>query len=631
MCGICGKIEFSRAAIPEELLAEMASTITHRGPDATGIYSSEGVGLAQCRLSIIGLGSEGNPPLHNEDGSASIVFNGEVYNFREIRATLVSKGYSFYTGTDTEVVLRAYEAYGVDCLKVLNGMFAFVIWDNTEKKLFAARDRIGKKPFFYAHTDKTFIFGSEAKAILADPSFTPEADCVAIDAYLREGYVPSPLSAFKGINKLSPGSFLTCSFDGDLHVERYWCPPTETNHFSDYDETKEQLKSIFHDCVKRRMVADVPLGAFLSGGLDSGVMVATMAGISTQPVRTFSIGFEEAGYDELPYARQVAERYETEHNEFVVQMDSVDVLPKLVHHYNEPFSDSSSLPMYYVSKLTSGHLKVALTGDGGDENLAGYNRYRIISNYLRKSQKYRHVIPLLETARKGLSKMPHHRMMARCERGLGLLTLNLADRYRIFKSAGLKPAEKRWIYAESFRERISALSYADPMLNQQYDGGIDPVAWMMRDDQRYYLPDDLQVKADIASMANSLELRSPMLDYEFVEFCAKIPSAWKLRGGTGKHIFKDAFGELLPLEVLNKPKSGFRIPLGHWLRTGWKDMMRDVLLSPQARGRGLFRMGVIEEMIEDHISGRRNWQNRLWMLLWLELWFIEFIDRKYHA
>ena len=626
MCGICGKIAFQGESIRENLLAKMASTIVHRGPDNTRIYAKGHVGLAQCRLSIVGLGDEGNPPLHNEDYSASIVFNGEVYNFKEIRAVLAGKGYQFYTETDTEVVLRAYEAYGIDCLKHFNGMFAFAIWDERKQQLFAARDRIGKKPFFYAHSDKSIIFGSEAKAILADTEHVFDADLIAIDAYLREGYVPSPLSAFEGIKKLSPGSYLICDMNGGITVEKYWSPPTETDLYTDYNQTKELLRLTFYDCVKRRMVADVPIGAFLSGGLDSGVIVATMAEISSKPVKTFSIGFEEAEYDELPYARQVVERYNTDHHEFIVKMDSIDVIQKLVHHYNEPFADPSSLPMYYVSKLTSDHLKVALTGDGGDESLAGYNRYRIISDCFAKSEKFKSILPPLELARSLLFKLPHNKIFSRLERGIGLLTLPLPDRYRIFMGQGLKPAEKSWIYSDAFRQVVKQSQYSDPMLGQAYSDEIDPIAWMMRDDQRYYLPDDLQVKADIASMANSLELRSPMLDYQFVEFCAKVPSSWKLRGGKGKYIFKDTFGHLLPEVVLNKSKSGFGIPLGNWLKTGWKDMLRDVLLSQQAKSRGLFNHKVVEIMIVDHIEGRRNWGNRLWMLLWLELWFVEFID-----
>jgi len=628
MCGICGRFNFDGEPVSKDRLRSMAATIEHRGPDAIGVHAEGAVGLAQARLSIIGIGPEGNPPLFNSDRSLAIVFNGEIYNFREIRERLKAKGHRFTTETDTEVVVHAYEAYGFECLREFNGMFAFAIWDRREQLIFAARDRMGQKPFFYAKTEKAFFFGSEAKAMLADPNCPCEADFGAIDCYLREGYVPSPLCAFKGMAKLRPGNFLVCKASGESRTESYWSPPYpgERGWLSSREAAREGLESLFSKAVERRLIADVPLGAFLSGGLDSGVMVAKMAELSGDRVKTFSIGFEEAGFNELPYAREVAERYGTEHQEFVVKMDAVDVLPKLVRHYNEPFADSSAIPTYYVSKMTSGHVKVALTGDGGDENFGGYPRYRKVCRFARWGHRTRCIAPALGAIRRGLREFGGGNRAARWERGLGMLTGDLPEQYRIFKSAGLKDAEKRSLYTDAFRMAIARDRGSDPMANLDYSRGDDPVAWMMRHDQNFYLPDDLQVKADIASMANSLELRSPMLDYEFVEYCARIPTAWKIRDGSGKAIFKEVFGHYLPESVLNKPKSGFRIPLGQWLRGGWKDMMCDVLLSRAATQRGLFNRDEVKRMVDEHLKGIRSWEKRLWLLLCLELWFVEFID-----
>jgi len=617
--------------VDEGLLRRMASTIAHRGPDATGVYAEGTLGLAQTRLSIIGLGDEGNPPLSNEDGTVWVVFNGEIYNFRELRTVLEGRGHVFRSNTDTEVIVHAYEEYGYDCVKRFIGMFAFAVWDSRKRMLFAARDRLGQKPFTFAQTEGGFWFASEAKAMLADPECPREADFGAIDVYLREGYIPSPLSAFKCVSRLRPGAFLTCSEDGVVDIRTYWEPPYPSDDYvdlRDYGEAKAMLKEMFLKAVERRLVADVPLGVFLSGGLDSGVLVAAMAQLMSEPVKTFSVGFEEASHNELPYARQVAERYGTEHQEFVVKMDSVDVLPKLVWHYNEPFADSSSLPTYYVSKMTSAHVKVALTGDGGDENFAGYYRYERIRRFLEYSNRVPGLQRFSNFVRQPLMGGRSGNFGARLERALGLVSEDLPERYRIMKTAGLKDAEKARLYARSFWDRLEGGEVYREMWNPGSPPRTDPVAWMMHHDQKYYLPDDLQVKADIASMANGLELRSPMLDQEFVELCARMPVSWKLREGAGKAIFRDVFGSWLPEAVLNKPKTGFRIPLAKWLKSGWKELMVDTLTSSRAQGRGLFDQRIVEKMISEHIGGRRDWGRRLWLLICLELWFVEFIDRR---
>jgi asparagine synthase (glutamine-hydrolysing) len=600
----------------------------HRGPDDEGIYTAAHIGLGERRLSIIDLASSACPPLSNEDRTLWLVFNGEIYNFQELRKQLQEHGHRFATNGDTEAIVHLYEDEGVACLQKLRGMFAFALWDKRREILFCARDRLGKKPFCYTKTNDSLIFGSEIKAITADPEVSITPNFYAIDQYLTYQFVPSPLTAFEGIHRLAPGHFVLCSITGDLKIERYWEPPLSEKIEASEEDIQLEILRHLSESVRLRMISDVPLGAFLSGGIDSSVVVALMARESAKRVKTFSIGFEEEDFNELPYARLVADRYGTEHHEVVVKPNAIEVLPILVRHYNEPFSDSSALPTYYVSKITHQHVTVALSGDGGDESFAGYVNYAAILHWKKWD-----VLPLAlrrlvaRTALPLLSLFPYNNTAARFHRGFGMLgAMNIKQR-RLSYGTTLKPEEKRLAYTSLFRDLISRAPVPeDPLAAYPWEQGMDDLDWLMRHDQNFYLPDCLMVKTDIASMANSLEVRCPFLDHEFLEFAATIPSGLKRDAMDGKIILKRAVKDLLPNEILNKPKMGFGVPITKWFRSNLAPMLKETLLDEESARRGLFEQHLLQKMVSEHIEGRRDWSNRLWAFLFLELWFREFID-----
>ncbi len=601
--------------------------LRHRGPDDEGVYSAPHIGLGQTRLSIIDLTESATAPLSNEDNSIWVVFNGEIYNFKELRRELEAKGHTFRTRTDTEVIVHLYEQYGVDCLQRMRGMFAFALWDSSRRLLFAARDRLGKKPLAYHLDGSALTFGSEIKAITSDPSISVSPNFSALDRYLSYQYVPSPLTAFEGIYRLPPGHFLTCDTRRDFQVRCYWTPPLSHDKLGeDEKEIEGRLLDKLRESVRLRMVADVPLGAFLSGGIDSSAVVALMAESSDRPVKTFSIGFEEEDLNELPFARLVAERYGTDHSEFIVRADAADVLPKLVYHYNEPFADSSAIPTYYVSKITREHVTVALSGDGGDESFSGYDRYGQLLSWTRADSAPATVKAMSLDISSFLDRLPHHRHSARVSRGFYMLGADLQHRYALHMMF-LKPQEREAAYTPYFRALAAATpsSLANPAAFP-WNKDMEPLDWMMRHDQSFYLPDCLMVKTDIASMANSLEVRCPFLDHELVEFAASIGSSRKRTNGAGKLILKSALAGLLPAPILSKPKSGFGVPLGKWLRTDLADMLRGCLLDDRAVRRGLFRQNFVRTLIDEHSRGKRDWSSRLWALLFFELWFRQFID-----
>ena len=612
---------------PDSIRA-MCNTIVHRGPDDEGIYTGPHIGLGQRRLSIIDLAPGACPPLTNEDSTVWIVFNGEIYNFQELRKQLQKRGHRFATNSDTEVVIHLYEDEGVACLRKLRGMFSFALWDEQREILFCARDRMGKKPFCYALTPKSFVFGSEIKAITADPDVSVSPDFHAIDQYLTYQFVPSPLTAFKGIKRLRPGEYLTCDLMGNVKTQRYWEPPVSSKTDASQEEIEAELLRRLRESVRLRMVTDVPLGAFLSGGIDSATIVALMAQESAHPVKTFSIGFEEEAFNELPYARLLAERYGTEHHELIVKPNAAEVLPLLVRHYNEPFADSSALPTYYVSKMTRQYVTVALSGDGGDESFAGYDNYPAILGWNKWD-----VLPLwvrrmfAEGGRGLLSSLPRNNNAARFRRGLAMFGAKNVKARRLQYGTILKPEEKRLAYTPLFRELISKPPVPeDPLAAYPWEDGMDALDWLMRHDQNFYLPDCLMVKTDIASMANSLEVRCPFLDHEFVGFAARIPSRFKRDVKGGKAILKRAVKGLLPSEILNKPKSGFGLPIDKWFRSNLASILKETLLDETSERRGLFEQKLLNKMVNEHINGRRDWSNRLWSLLFLELWFREFIN-----
>jgi asparagine synthase (glutamine-hydrolysing) len=626
MCGICGKVSFKNNVVDRSLIANMCQRLIHRGPDDEGIYTSLHVGLGQRRLSIIDLSRGAVAPLPNEDGTIWVTFNGEIYNFQELKAELIEKGHVFRTATDTEVIVHLYEEYGTQCLTKMRGMFAFALWDSNQKRLFTARDRLGKKPFFYTKTSSSLIFGSEIQAILTDPEVSVSPNFAAIDQYLTYQYVPSPLTAFAGIFKLPPAHFLTCEANGAIEIHRYWSPPLLEKTTASPDEIEAELLERLKEAVRLRLISDVPLGAFLSGGVDSASVVALMALESPKPVKTFSIGFEEEDYNELPYARLIAERYQTEHHEFTVKPAAAEILPLLVRHYGEPFADSSALPTYYVAKMTRQYVTVALSGDGGDENFSGYHHYRQLSQWAAAD-----VIP--QPARKAiasamesiLDRLPYQEATAKLSKALFMLGTQLPDRYNQQLSI-LKPQEKKACYTSYFKSLAKEIDTSDPLAELPWNDAMDALDWMMRHDQNFHLPDCWMVKVDIASMANSLEVRCPFIDHKLIEFTATIPSFLKRNSKGGKLILKNVMKGLLPPEILNKRKTGFGVPLAKWFRGELSDLVRAMLLDSTAQHRGLFEQRFTSKMVDEQLTGQRDWSNRLWAFLCLEMWFREFID-----
>lgn len=625
MCGIVGKFMYGNTPVDRDEIRRMANTIIYRGPDDEGIYTAPGIGLGQRRLSIIDLARESTAPLSNEDGTIWVVFNGEIYNYQTLRNDLQQQGHEFRTASDTEVIVHLYEQYGPECLQYMNGMFAFAVWDSVKQTLFAARDRLGKKPFVYANTGRSLVFGSEIKAVTADNSVTIEPNMVAIDCYLGLKYVPSPLTAFTGISRLPPAHYLLCDRNGNLQTVRYWEPGVAGVSGRDRKELESGLMELLRDSVRLRMVSDVPLGAFLSGGIDSCAIVALMAMESDRPVKTFSIGFKEDSFNELPYARLLANRYGTEHHEYTIEPDAIEVLPLLVHHYNEPFADASSIPTYYVSKVTRENVTVALSGDGGDESFAGYSHYKNMLqwawvDHFPEAMRYILTRPF-ESLFRPLNGI---KSLAKLSKGMRMAGSGLPERYRQYMSI-IKDQEKDLLYSRGFKDLLENDISCSMFWHVAWDKSVNQLDWMMRHDLTHYLPDCLMVKTDIASMANSLEVRCPFLDYRLVEYAAGIPPDMKLNGGS-KMILRSAVSNLIPEQILTKRKTGFGIPLSSWFRGDLADTLRAVLLGDRIRKRGMFDTRYLERMVTDHISGRYDWSNRLWSLLFLELWFQEFID-----
>jgi asparagine synthase (glutamine-hydrolysing) len=627
MCGIVGIANANSRSVNREVLEKMNACIAHRGPDDDGFYLRENVGLAMRRLSIIDV-AHGKQPIHNSDQTAWIVFNGEIYNFQELRADLEKQGDEFYTNSDTEVILHLYDKYGADCVEYLRGMFAFAIWDEHEKTLFIARDRIGKKPLLYSHlADGSLVFGSEFRALLKHPDVSREVDYAAIHHYLSLAYVPAPLTAFQKIRKLKPGHWLLWK-DGEIKTTRYWQPDFSKKIKISEPDAKEETLRLMREAVKLRLISEVPLGAFLSGGVDSSVVVALMAEQSSTPVKTFSIGFEEQDFSELKYARMVAEHTGAEHHEFTVKPDALEVLPTLVRHYGEPYADPSAIPTFYVARETRRHVTVALNGDGGDESFAGYERYTAMA----LAERYHKLPKILRQSfiEKAVNLVPTseiRRSRARdLKRFLQAASLDKVERYFTWMSA-INRAAKTELYSDGFKNKTEALEtrdfLADWFSSANGSGIVDAT---MMTDQQTYLPDDLLVKVDIASMANSLEARSPLLDHKVIEFAASLPENLKLRGTTSKYLLKKIAAKLVPPKAVYRRKMGFGVPVGKWFRGALEPFLRETLLSEKSLGRGLFRPAVVSRFVNQHVSGERDFTYQLWTLLMLELWFEEFID-----
>jgi asparagine synthase (glutamine-hydrolysing) len=626
MCGITGFVDGPFAAEPltrddgTALLRRMCDVIRHRGPDDEGSWVTDGVALGMRRLSIIDL-STGHQPIFNEDRSVWTVFNGEIYNYRELREELLSLGHSFYTSSDTEVIVHAYEQWGVDAIARLRGMFGIAVWDDRSKTLLVARDRIGIKPLYYAEVNGRLYFGSEIKSLLCAPDVPREIDLEALDHYLSFLYTPREGSIFRGIAKLPPGHVLLWR-QGRLTVREYWRQPAIESFRGSEQDAVRQLRAVLTDAVRSHMMSDVPLGAFLSGGIDSSVVVGLMSEVSGARVKTFSIGFDDPAFDELPHARRVAEHFGTEHHEFVVKPDGVSILDELITHFDEPFADSSAIPTWYVSQMARRHVTVVLSGDGGDELFGGYHRYlphpRVVQ-FDRYSPR-----ALRRMAAMAAANLPHG------VRGRNFLRHVSRDREgRYIDSIRFFSAEdKAALLSADVRRRVDTFD-AEARLAQHF-AAYRHLPWpsqMMHFDAETYLPEDVLVKVDRMSMAHSIESRVPLLDNDVIAFAATLPSHFKLKNGRRKHILKELASTLLPQDLVDRRKQGFSVPLGVWFRGNLRELFADTLLSSSSLSRGYFQASFVRRLVDEHVSGRRDHTLRLWQLVVFERWHAHYLDR----
>ncbi len=638
MCGITGAVwSEPRLQLDAPILERMMEVLRHRGPDDHGQYQAEyrvrepyaampGVALGFRRLSIIDLAS-GNQPIANEDGTVWVVFNGEIYNYQALRHRLEGAGHRFATQGDAETIVHLYEDEGLDAFAHLNGMFAIAVWDEPNRRLVLARDRLGQKPLVYRHEPGRLAFASELKSLLQIPGVSRSIDVAALDAYLTYQYVPHPRTIFNEIRKLPPGHLLTYC-DDQVTCQPYWNPDFRSTFHGTQAEGVEQLRDLLADSVKLRLQSDVPLGAFLSGGVDSSLIVALMQQHATDPVKTFSIGFPVKEYDESKYARQVAEHLGTEHHEFEVTPDAVDILPQLVWHFDEPFADSSAIPTWYVSQKTREHVTVCLSGDGGDELFAGYPRYKAVALAQRIDRLgFRGLFGhpwWQKLPAPGRQKSRRRQWKRFCE-ALGNSPLRrYVDWISIYNET-----RRAALYADSFLESLpeeDPVSFIDTSWRRF--NHRDPLTVVTLGDLVTYLPCDLMTKVDIASMAHSLECRQPFLDYRVVEFCASLPIAWKYRFGRGKRFLRQAFGNQLPAEIFDRKKMGFGVPLDHWFRHELRGMAHDVLLGPARQTADWFDQKTIESMLSEHEQNAFDHSYRLWSLLVLELWMQEWCQPK---
>ncbi len=637
MCGLVGFRSKRRFESFRHSLLDAATSLRHRGPDDSGLYLDEknGVGLAHRRLSIIDLSDAGRQPMSSEDGKVHLVYNGEVYNFLSIRSELIKRGHAFKTGTDTEVILKAYLEWGMQCLHRFVGMFAFALWDERDESLVLARDRLGVKPLYYYQRSGDLAFASELKALMAFKNLSLEIDLESLPLFLHYQYIPAPRTIFKNTYKLLPGHYLVWNGDGS-RLEQYWSAPrygeVSSRESTDEEEWLSELETRLKTAVRDRLISDVPLGALLSGGVDSSLVVALMQRANTAPVRTFTIGFRETNYDEAPFASKVAKYLGTEHTElYVTPQEALEVIPHLPELYDEPFADSSSIPTFLVCRLARSHITVALSGDGGDEQFCGYVRYwttqslvagfeglsgilktgarwvldHVPSQWAEKIYKpCRDLLP--QKLRVDNFQDKWERVKKILEKGdvsdIYRMTISLWSKEDIYQATGREVPESR--YEEVFRETE----------------GWPLLARLMKVDQETYLPDAMLTKADRASMGVGLEVRVPLLDHRVVEYTSVIPDTLKFRNGTGKYLLKKLLARYLPTSLFERPKMGFGVPIDQWFRKELRELLMDTLSPQRIKNEGLFDERVVEEKVTEHLSGRANHQYRLWPLVMWEMW-----------
>jgi len=622
MCGIAGIVSKDRGArIDGATIRAMCDAIVHRGPDDEGIYAQGPVGLGMRRLSIIDLAG-GHQPIFNEDRSIAIVFNGEIYNFPELRPELERRGHRFTTNSDTEVIVHLYEDMGPACVTKLRGMFTFALYDRTRDKLLIGRDRLGKKPMHYALAGDRLLFGSEIKSILAVAPELARIDHQALLQYMYFGYILDPLTAFLPIRKLPPGHLL--EFErGELRIQQYWdLPQYATYSPSSEEECLVEMERRLAEAVRIRLISDVPLGALLSGGTDSSIVVALMARASSDPVKTFSIGFKQADFNEAPYARLVAERFHTDHHELILEPDIVGTVEKLTRSLEEPFGDSSMLPTYFISCLARQHVTVALSGDGGDEVFAGYDRYR--------TALHDRAFPWVPEWTRSLYRNHIHQRLPYSVPGRSLAySISLPWDKRYAEDVSLQPIFRE---LRLLSEDVLARAEQDDPLNALHHyleraPAKDPLSRLLYLDSKTYLPGDILTKVDRMSMLTSLEVRVPILDHVFLEWATSLTPEWKMRGGKQKYMLKKLAQRVgVPREVLDRPKQGFALPLVHWTRHDLKDMIMSVLLEPRTLQRGYFKPEAVRQLLDEHFRQRRNHSGRIWRLLAFELWHRNYLE-----
>ncbi len=626
MCGIVGYLKLNGETVDTNIIESMCQTIVHRGPDDVGSYIKDNIGIGMRRLSIIDL-ETGKQPISNENNSLYIVFNGEIYNYKELRPDLVTKGHTFKTNSDTEVILHLYEEYSEGCLKYLNGMFAFAIWDEKNKELFCARDRLGIKPFYYMLDKNRLIFGSEIKAILEEKNLDLELDLEALSQYLAFEFIPFPGTLIQSIKKLPPGHFLYADSSG-VKIRQYWSAEEIEEKERSEEETVEELESLLRDSVRLRLRSDVPFGAFLSGGIDSSSIVGQMTGLLDSKPKTFSIGFHDKSYNELSYAAQVAGLFGTDHTDQVIEPSAIDLIENLINYMDDPIGDFSIFPTYLVSRLAREKVKVILSGDGGDELFGGYDTYiaqklyryySLIPFHLRKYiiQPLANILPPTEKKKGVINKI---------KRFVG--GTSMPEQYDHFRwMIFLRPEENNHIFSDEVSRSIdagSAFSFITRYLDKNRLCGINRSMYL---DIKTYLVDNILVKVDRMSMATSLEARVPFLDHRVVEFALSIPQDLKIKNFKTKYVLKKMTEKMLPDNVINKPKQGFSIPMKNWLKGPVKPMMTDMLSYDRIEKQGIFNPDYIETMMKDHLDNRMNNSHQIWSLMLFQLW----MERFYHA
>ena len=626
MCGIAGIL--TKSGITEAAKAQlkrMADVLVHRGPDGEGFHFDQSIGLAHRRLSIIDL-EGGKQPLSNEDGTVWVTFNGEIYNYVELREQLIHKGHKFATSSDTEVIVHLYEEKGEDFVSHLRGMFAIALWDAGKKRLVLTRDRVGKKPLFYAMVQDSVVFASEMKSLLQIPGFSKDLDHEAVVDYFSLLYVPAPKSIFRHVRKVRPAHYVVIDSQG-VREKAYWDISFDETEVKSEERWCEELLDVYREAVRLRLRSDVPLGAFLSGGVDSSSVVALMSNMNGRRVNTCSVGFDEKEFDESLHAAAFAKQFDTDHYEEKVRPDALSIIDRLAWFYDEPFADSSAVPTYYVSQAARRRVTVALSGDGGDENFAGYRRYHhdLLENRCRSYVPEDIRRPLFETLGRWYPKLDWAPRVFRAQATFRAFARTPIEGY-YYSVSGIKPETVRLLLSGDLFSSVndySPLTFFEDLYNRPQKA--DHLSRLQYLDMKTYLVDDILVKVDRASMANSLEVRCPILDHKFMELVARIPSGLKLKDGQGKYIFKRALGRLLPKDVLTRRKQGFAVPLGDWFRGELKPMAADLLLSQDPLG--ILQAPTVRSLWRQHQSGGRDHSTALWAILMYRLWQKTYLDK----